>query len=119
MNRFIRNTGLLLTYFLVTVGIVQFFIGKNDTTEELNYNQIIQVVEAGNATELTMQTQSGTFLITGKYKQKPAGAKSEQFTGRLPLTELRRRSCTIPPLPKEHLYRRQKNAGTKLLADIS
>ncbi|RKP45409.1 ATP-dependent metallopeptidase FtsH/Yme1/Tma family protein [Cohnella endophytica] len=88
MNRFIRNTGFYLLIFLVTVGIVQFFIGKNDTTEELNYNQIIQVVEAGNATELTMQAQSGTYLITGKYKQMPAGAKSQQFTGRLPLTEL-------------------------------
>ncbi|QJD85878.1 ATP-dependent zinc metalloprotease FtsH [Cohnella herbarum] len=88
MNRFIRNTGFYLLIFLVTVGIVQFFIGKNETTKALNYNEIMQVVEQGNATELTIQPQGGTYLITGKYKQKPADVKSDLFSGRLPLTEV-------------------------------
>lgn len=88
MNRFIRNTGFYLLIFLVTVGIVQFFIGKNETTKALNYNEIMQVVEQGNASEITIQPQGGTYLITGKYKQKPADVKSDLFSGRLPLTEV-------------------------------
>ena len=42
MNRFIRNTGFYLLIFLVTVGIVQFFIGKNETAKDYNYNQLVQ-----------------------------------------------------------------------------
>ncbi|RED53064.1 ATP-dependent zinc metalloprotease FtsH [Cohnella lupini] len=88
MNRFIRNTGFYLLIFLVTVGIVQFFIGKNETTKALNYNEIMQVVQQGNVKEMTMQAQGGTYLITGKYKTIPADIKSELFSGRLPLTEI-------------------------------
>ena len=33
MNRFIRNTGFYLLIFLVTVGIVQFFISKERDDE--------------------------------------------------------------------------------------
>jgi len=82
MNRFIRNTGFYLLIFLVTVGIVQFFIGKNETTEELNYNQLIQVVEQGNVEEMTLQIQSGSYYVTGKYKTRPATSKSDTFAGR-------------------------------------
>lgn len=82
MNRFIRNTGFYLLIFLVTVGIVQVFIGGNDAPEELNYNQLVQVIEQGNAEELTLQIQSGSYYVTGKYKAAPSGTKSDKFAGR-------------------------------------
>lgn len=88
MNRIIRNTGFYLLIFLVTVGIVQFFISKQETTDEVNYNQIMQIVEQGNATEMTMQITNGTYLIAGKYKDPvKAGAKSDTFSGRVLLTD--------------------------------
>jgi len=88
MNRIIRNTGFYLLIFLVTVGIVQFFISKQETTDEVNYNQIMQIVEQGNATEMTMQITNGTYLIAGKYKDPAkAGAKSDTFSGRVLLTD--------------------------------
>ncbi|MBW5449017.1 ATP-dependent zinc metalloprotease FtsH [Cohnella sp. CFH 77786] len=88
MNRIIRNTGFYLLIFLVTVGIVQFFISKNETTDEINYNKIMQVVETGNATELKIQLQNGSYLVTGKYKDpSKAEAKSDTFTGRVLMTD--------------------------------
>ncbi|WP_373233010.1 ATP-dependent zinc metalloprotease FtsH [Cohnella sp.] len=94
MNRFIRNTGFYLLIFLVTVGIVQFFIGKNETTEELNYNEIVQVVQQGNVKELTLQIQSGTYLVTGEYKPKSPEEKGETFTGRAPLADYAMKQMT-------------------------
>jgi len=88
MNRIIRNTGFYLLIFLVTVGIVQFFIDQNETTDEINYNKIMEIVEQGNVTEMTMQPQGGTYLITGKYKDKAqAGATTDTFSGRILISE--------------------------------
>ncbi|WP_239619008.1 ATP-dependent zinc metalloprotease FtsH [Cohnella mopanensis] len=87
MNRFIRNTGFYLLIFLVTVGIVQFFIGKNETTKELSYSEIIKVVQEGNVSKLTLQMQSGTYLVTGEYKPKSSTEKGETFTGRAPVAD--------------------------------
>lgn len=94
MNRFIRNTGFYLLIFLVTVGIVQFFIGKNETTKELNYNQIVQEVQKGNVKELTLQIQSGTYLVTGEYKPTSPNEKGETFTGRAPLADYAMKQMT-------------------------
>jgi cell division protease FtsH len=95
MNRFIRNTGFYLLIFLVTVGIVQFFIGKNPTTKELNYNEIVQVVQAGNVKELTLQISSGTYLVTGEYNNPTsADEKGEMFTGRAPLADYAMKQMT-------------------------
>lgn len=87
MNRFIRNTGFYLLIFLVTVGIVQFFIGKNETTKELSYSELVQTVQSGNVSKLTVQIQSGTYLVTGEMKPKANGEKGETFTGRAPLAD--------------------------------
>ncbi|WEK54295.1 MAG: ATP-dependent zinc metalloprotease FtsH [Candidatus Cohnella colombiensis] len=87
MNRFIRNTGFYLLIFLVTVGIVQFFLTKNDTPKELSYNELIQVVQAGNVKQLTTQIQNGTYLVTGEYKPKSGTDKGEVFTARAPLAD--------------------------------
>ncbi|WP_123042711.1 ATP-dependent zinc metalloprotease FtsH [Cohnella candidum] len=88
MNRIIRNTGFYLLIFLVTVGIVQFFISKNETTDEINYNKIMEIVETGNASDMQMQIQSGSYLVTGTYKDPAkAGSKSETFSGRILMSD--------------------------------
>jgi len=87
MNRFIRNTGFYLLIFLVTVGIVQFFIGKQDTTKELSYNELVKVVEQGNIKQITMQIQNGTYLVTGEFNPKSPNEKGEAFMGRAPLAD--------------------------------
>ncbi|TVX95811.1 ATP-dependent zinc metalloprotease FtsH [Cohnella terricola] len=88
MNRFIRNTGFYLLIFLVTVGIVQFFIGKQDTTKEYSYNELVKVVEQGNVKQITMQIQNGTYLVTGEFNNpKSPNEKGETFMGRAPLAD--------------------------------
>lgn len=87
MNRFIRNTGFYLLIFLVTVGIVQFFIGKNETAKDYNYNQLVQTVQSENVKKLTIQIQSGTYLVTGELQPKDGSEKGETFTGRAPLAD--------------------------------
>ena len=87
MNRFIRNTGFYLLIFLVTVGIVQFFIGKQDTTKELSYNELVAAAQQGNVQTMTLQVQNGTYLIAGEFKPKPGQEKGEVFTGRAPLAD--------------------------------
>ncbi|MGG1313971.1 ATP-dependent zinc metalloprotease FtsH [Cohnella laeviribosi] len=87
MNRIIRNTGFYLLIFLVTVGIVQFFISKNETTEGLTYNELLAVVQQGNVKDLQLQADNGTYLVTGHYKERPADRKSDAFAGRIMLTD--------------------------------
>ncbi|BBI30676.1 ATP-dependent zinc metalloprotease FtsH [Cohnella abietis] len=111
MNRFIRNTGFYLLIFLVTVGIVQFFIGKQDTTKELNYNQIVQAVQQGNVKELTLQIQSGTYLVTGEYKPKAANEKGETFMGRAPYADYALQQLTQIGLEKNFEVNIKKMPG--------
>jgi len=85
MNRFIRNTGFYLLIFLVTVGIVQFFIGKNTTTEPLTYNQLMTAIQSKTIQDLEMQVNRGTYLLTGHFKegQAPEGHKGDAFSTRI------------------------------------
>ncbi|MFC4600594.1 ATP-dependent zinc metalloprotease FtsH [Cohnella hongkongensis] len=87
MNRFIRNTGFYLLIFLVTVGIVQFFIGKQDTTRELSYNELVTAAQQGNVQTMTLQVQNGTYFVTGEFKPKAGEEKGEAFAGRAPLAD--------------------------------
>ncbi|MFC5406841.1 ATP-dependent zinc metalloprotease FtsH [Cohnella soli] len=87
MNRFIRNTGFYLLIFLVTVGIVQFFISKNETTKELSYSEIVKVVQQGNVKSITLQLQNGTYLVSGELNPKAGSEKGELFSGRAPISE--------------------------------
>jgi len=89
MNRIIRNTGFYLLIFLVTVGIVQFFIKQSETTEELNYNQLVAIIQQDKVKDLSLQIDNGSYLVTGHYKEdaKPATQKSDAFGGRFPLAD--------------------------------
>jgi ATP-dependent metalloprotease FtsH len=87
MNRLIRNTGFYLLIFLVTVGLVQLFISRGETTEELNYNQLVAIVRQDNVKDLTLRVDNGSYLVTGHYKEKPADSNSSTFGGRFPLAD--------------------------------
>ncbi|MBW7454410.1 ATP-dependent zinc metalloprotease FtsH [Paenibacillus sepulcri] len=79
MNRIIRNTGFYLIIFLVTVGIFQFISSQNDTTVEIRYDQLRQALNDNNVASVDLQFDGYSYLVTGKYKTKPAGAESDQF----------------------------------------
>lgn len=80
MNRIIRNTGFYLIIFLVTVGVFQYISGQGNSTKPLRYDEFRQVVEAGNVASITAKYNKESYYITGKYKTKPEGAESENFT---------------------------------------
>ncbi|RIX49232.1 ATP-dependent metallopeptidase FtsH/Yme1/Tma family protein [Paenibacillus nanensis] len=83
MNRIIRNTGFYLIIFLVTVGVFQYISGQGDSAKPLRYDQFREIVESGNVAEITAKYDDQTYYITGKYKEKPAGAESDTFTSRI------------------------------------
>jgi len=83
MNRIIRNTGFYLIIFLVTVGIFQFISSQNNTTVGLRYDELRTAIESGNVAELTVKFDDQTYYVTGKYKNKPDGAESDQFVSRV------------------------------------
>ncbi|REK69245.1 ATP-dependent zinc metalloprotease FtsH [Paenibacillus paeoniae] len=83
MNRIIRNTGFYLIIFLVTVGVFQYISGQGDSTKPLRYDEFRQVVEAGNVASITAKYDKESYYITGKYKIRPEGADSDNFTSRM------------------------------------
>jgi cell division protease FtsH len=111
MNRFIRNTGFYLLIFLVTVGIVQFFIGKQDTTKELSYNELVVAAQQGNVQKMTIQVQSGTYLVTGEFKPKAGQEKGETFMGRAPLADYVMEQFTQTGLEKNYEVISKKMPG--------
>ncbi|KAA9003611.1 ATP-dependent metallopeptidase FtsH/Yme1/Tma family protein [Paenibacillus spiritus] len=87
MNRFIRNSGFYLILFLVVVGIVQFVSNGNEAADFPRYDQLRQEIKNNNVKTLTVQAENGAFQVTGKYKEKPEGAKSENFSTYIPPTD--------------------------------
>lgn len=83
MNRIIRNTGFYLIIFLVTVGIFQFISSQNDTNVALRYDELRAAIESGNVKEISLRYENQTYNVTGKYKNKPADAETDQFTSRV------------------------------------
>jgi cell division protease FtsH len=67
MNRIFRNTIFYLLIFLVIIGVVSFFQGNNQPTEELTYNQFISDLENGSIDTLSMQPDRGVYVIRGQY----------------------------------------------------
>ncbi|QOR66725.1 ATP-dependent zinc metalloprotease FtsH [Cytobacillus suaedae] len=75
MNRIFRNTIFYLLIFLVIIGVVSFFNGTNQQTEELNYNEFITHLETGDVKSLEMQPVRGVYEIRGQLTNYEA----EQF----------------------------------------
>jgi cell division protease FtsH len=68
MNRIFRNTIFYLLIFLVVIGVVSFFNGTNQETEQFTYDQFIQHLESGAVTEISIQPERGVYEIRGKLK---------------------------------------------------
>ncbi|MUT67679.1 ATP-dependent zinc metalloprotease FtsH [Paenibacillus sp. NEAU-GSW1] len=88
MNRIIRNTGFYLIIFLVTVGIIQFISSKsNEATVSIRYDEFRQAISQNNIEELSLRYEGYTYSVSGKYREKPTGAKTDvlSFTTRIGL----------------------------------
>lgn len=79
MNRLIRNSGFYLLIFLVTVGIVHFISNQNDSKVQIRYDELRQALEQNNVAELAVKFDGYTYLVTGKYRTKPADVASDLF----------------------------------------
>jgi cell division protease FtsH len=68
MNRIFRNTIFYLLIFLVVIGVVSFFNGTNQQTEQLTYDKFIGHLENGDVSEIAIQPERGVFEVRGKLK---------------------------------------------------
>jgi cell division protease FtsH len=68
MNRIFRNTIFYLLIFLVIIGVVSFFNGNNEPTENISYDQFVSHLEKGELTEVKMQPEGGVYEVRGKLK---------------------------------------------------
>jgi cell division protease FtsH len=74
MNRIFRNTIFYLLIFLVIIGVVSFFNGNNEPTEQITYDKFIQELEAGNVEgKLTLQPERGVYEVRGELKGQKEG----------------------------------------------
>jgi cell division protease FtsH len=67
MNRIFRNTIFYLLIFLVIIGVVSFFNGNNEPTEQMTYDKFMQHLEAGDVkSTLTLQPERGVYEVRGQ-----------------------------------------------------
>jgi cell division protease FtsH len=68
MNRIFRNTIFYLLIFLVIIGVVSFFNGSNEPTENISYDKFLTHLESGEVTSLTIQPERGVYEVRGQLK---------------------------------------------------
>ncbi|MFE8704052.1 ATP-dependent zinc metalloprotease FtsH [Cytobacillus sp. FJAT-54145] len=68
MNRIFRNTIFYLLIFLVIIGVVSFFNGNNEPTENITYDEFITHLENGEVTSLSIQPERGVYEVRGQLK---------------------------------------------------
>jgi cell division protease FtsH len=68
MNRIFRNTIFYLLIFLVIIGVVSFFNGSNEPTENISYDKFLTHLESGDVTSLTLQPERGVYEVRGQLK---------------------------------------------------
>jgi len=68
MNRIFRNTIFYLLIFLVIIGVVSFFNGNNEPTEQISYDQFVSYLDSGEVTSISMQPERGVFEVRGQLK---------------------------------------------------
>lgn len=74
MNRIFRNTIFYLLIFLVIIGVVSFFNGNNQPTEQITYDKFMQELEAGNVSgDLSLQPERGVYEVRGQLKGQEEG----------------------------------------------
>jgi cell division protease FtsH len=65
MNRIFRNTIFYLLIFLVIIGVVSFFNGSNEPTDQISYDKFVDQLDEGAVKSFTMQPERGVFEIRG------------------------------------------------------
>ncbi|WP_066321828.1 ATP-dependent zinc metalloprotease FtsH [Bacillus sp. FJAT-29814] len=79
MNRIFRNTIFYLLIFLVIIGVVSFFNGNNEPTDQISYDKFVEQLESGEVKSFTMQPERGVFEIRGELE-----ANSKKFITYIP-----------------------------------
>jgi len=75
MNRIFRNTVFYLLIFLVVIGVVNFFQGGNQKTEQMTYSTFISNLENGDVENITLKPVRGVYEVRGQLK----GYEENQF----------------------------------------
>ncbi|WHY00829.1 ATP-dependent zinc metalloprotease FtsH [Neobacillus sp. DY30] len=68
MNRIFRNTIFYLLIFLVIIGVVSFFNGSNEPTDNISYNEFVDHLEKNEVDSFSMQPERGVFEVRGKFE---------------------------------------------------
>ena len=76
-----RNILLIAILTVVMFGIFQRFNGAGQAEEELQYNEFLDALEAGEVAELTIQPENNVYLITGRLADQN---EQESFTSVVP-----------------------------------
>lgn len=76
-----RNIVLILILSVIMFGIFQSFNGDSALEEELQYNEFLDALNAGNIEELSIQPEQNVYLIEGRLSGQE---EQESFTSVIP-----------------------------------
>ena len=76
MNRIFRNTIFYLLIFLVIIGVVSFFNGSNEPTDNISYNEFVDHLENNEVDSFSMQPERGVFEVRGQFEKGVKDGKS-------------------------------------------
>jgi cell division protease FtsH len=68
MNRIFRNTIFYLLIFLVIIGVVSFFNGSNEPTDNISYDAFVDALENNEVKTFSMQPERGVFEVRGTFQ---------------------------------------------------
>ncbi|ALC88445.1 cell division protein FtsH [Bacillus sp. FJAT-18017] len=84
MNRIFRNTIFYLLIFLVIIGVVSFFNGSNERSENISYDKFISHLDKGEIESVTLQPERGVYEVRGQLENAKEG---EYFLTYVPNSE--------------------------------
>lgn len=76
MNRIFRNTIFYLLIFLVIIGVVSFFNGSNEPTDNISYNEFVAHLEKNEVDSFSMQPERGVFEVRGQFEKEVKNGKN-------------------------------------------
>jgi cell division protease FtsH len=68
LNKVIKNLSIYLLIVLVIIALIRFASPEETVIKEWNYNQFVAEAEKGRVSEVTLQPENNTLLITGTTK---------------------------------------------------
>lgn len=78
MSRIFRNVLFWVLIFFVIIGVIGVFNGQNEQQEQLNVQEFMNELNAGNIDEMTMQPANGIMRYTGTLTD------GQQFVAQVP-----------------------------------